>query len=187
MKKIRIVFAVLIGVMVLNVQAQMNDATAKIDGPVITFKKAVHDFGVVKEGDVVETKFEFTNTGNAPLLITKIKAGCGCTVPKDWKKTEILPGESSSFSVKFNTRNKPNRQTQKVRITSNTANSNEFVTIKAKVTPDPALQQKREERMKKWKEKRDMKKAKLEGFKKKEKMNKKTSLKPSLKDSEVKK
>ena len=88
MKKIRIVFAVLIGVMVLNVQAQMNDATAKIDGPVITFKKAVHDFGVVKEGDVVETKFEFTNTGNAPLLITKIKAGGGCTVPKDWKKTE---------------------------------------------------------------------------------------------------
>lgn len=187
MKKIRIVFALLIGIIALNVQAQMDDkSAAKIDGPEITFKKTVHDFGVIKEGDIVETIFEFKNTGKEPLLISKIKAGCGCTVPKDWKRTAILPGESSSFSVKFNTRNKPNRQNQRVRITSNTANSNEFVTLRAQVTPDPELQKKRDERMKKWKEKRDMKKTKLKDFKK-GKMDKKSSLKPSVKDSDVKK
>ncbi len=130
--------------------------------PVITFKELSYDFGNINEGDKVEHTFEFTNTGNAPLIIDKIKASCGCTVPSNWKKAPILPGEKSSFVVKFNSKNKPNHQTKRIRITSNTKNSNEYVTIRATVKPDPVLQKAREERMAKWKKEREARKAKAD-------------------------
>ena len=158
MKTIKIVLVLFISILAVNMKAQrVNDEDPIPDGPQITFKKDVHDFGTIKEGDIVETKFEFTNTGNAPLLITKIKASCGCTIPSDWKKEEIMPGETSSFTVKFNSKNKPNKQNKRIKITSNTAKNNEYATIKANVIPNPDMQKKRDERMKRWKEKRDAK------------------------------
>jgi len=189
MKTIKIVLALFISILAVNIQAQKGtEADKKADGPQITFKKNLHDFGTINEGDIVETKFEFTNTGNAPLLITKIKASCGCTIPSDWKKTEILPGENSSFSVKFNSRNKPNKQSKKIRITSNTPLSNEYATIKANVIPNPDMQKNRDERMKKWKDKRDAKmKLKASGAQKdvkatKEQLSNKSSSQPTTKE-----
>lgn len=192
MKTIKIVMALFIGVLSLSLQAQKNDESdAKADGPEITFTKPIHDFGTINEGDVVETTFEFKNTGNAPLLITKIKASCGCTLPSKWKKEAILPGESSSFVVKFNSKNKPNKQSKRIKIFSNTVRNNEFVTIKAQVIPNPDFQKNRDERMKKWKDKRDMKMKKIGDYKKekptKKQMDRKASLQPTIKDSEVKK
>lgn len=117
--------------------------------PQITFTEQVHDFGTIHEGDVVETTFEFTNTGNAPLRIQRISASCGCTVPKDWKKEDIMPGEKSTFSVKFNSRNKPNTKNKRITILSNAPGKN-FANIKANVIPDPELEKARKERMAKY-------------------------------------
>ena len=48
----------------------------------IEFKTDVIDYGTIEKGaDGVRT-FEFTNTGDAPLIITKVSSSCGCTVPK---------------------------------------------------------------------------------------------------------
>lgn len=193
MRNIKIVLTVLIAVLTLGMNAQKKDQNILnvVDGPKITFAKKVHDFGTINEGDVVETTFEFKNTGNAPLLISRIKASCGCTLPSKWKKEEILPGEASSFVVKFNSRHKPNRQSKKITVYSNTPKGTDFVTIKAQVIPDPKFQKEREERMKKWKEKRATKNAKLLKDKnnqaRKKQMNKNASLKPATKDSDVKK
>ncbi len=153
MKIIRIVLTLVISVLAVNLNAQDDKKVSLENAPVISFERSVHDYGTVNEGDVVETTFKFTNTGNIPLVITRIKSTCGCTVPKDWKKTPIQPGEKSQFSVKFNTRNKPKKQSKRVTILSNAKGSN-FVTIKANVIPDPVMQQAREERMKKYREKR---------------------------------
>lgn len=46
--------------------------------------------------------FEFTNTGNAPLVITKINSSCGCTVP-EWPKEPIAPGKTGKIQVKYDT------------------------------------------------------------------------------------
>ena len=44
--------------------------------PVIGFKETEHDFGTVKEeAGPLEYKFVFTNTGDEPLQIKKVKAG----------------------------------------------------------------------------------------------------------------
>ena len=46
----------------------------------MTFDKTVHDFGTIMDGQAQETVFSYTNTGEAPLVITEIKSTCGCTV-----------------------------------------------------------------------------------------------------------
>jgi len=45
--------------------------------------------------------FEFTNTGDAPLIITDAKSTCGCTVPS-FSREPILPGKTGKIDVKYN-------------------------------------------------------------------------------------
>jgi len=101
--------------------------------PVMTFDKTEHDFGNLKQGDIVDTKFSFKNTGEKPLVIVSIKGSCGCTIPNDWPREAIAPGDSGSFSVKFNSRGKKNLAQQTVTITANTEKGTEKVKIKAMV------------------------------------------------------
>lgn len=73
-------------------------------GPKFQFKEKdnTHDFGTLKEGAIAEYAFEFTNTGNQPILIQKAEASCGCTTP-EYPKAPILPGKSSKIMVKYDT------------------------------------------------------------------------------------
>ncbi len=53
------------------------------EGPSIQFKERMHDFGSIKEEDKTATcYFVFTNAGNAPLVIHRVIASCGCTTPE---------------------------------------------------------------------------------------------------------
>jgi hypothetical protein len=118
------------------VAAAERDATAG-DFPVISFTETEHDFGTIMNGTPVETKFVYTNTGKTPLVVSNIKSTCGCTVPSDWNRNPLAPGESSEFTVKFN--GKGANQVQKiVTLTTNTEKGSETVKIKAFVQPDPA-------------------------------------------------
>lgn len=103
--------------------------------PVMTFNKQMHDFGTIKEGDVVSTTFEFTNSGKAPLVIVSMKGSCGCTVANDWPKEPIPVGGKGSFTVKFNSKGKPNMQQKNITIVANTEKGREVVKIKANVKP----------------------------------------------------
>lgn len=76
-------------------------------------------FGEVDEGTIVNHEFAFTNTGAQPLLITKARSTCGCTVPS-YSEEPILPGESGVISVAFDTKNKYGRQRKAISITANT-------------------------------------------------------------------
>lgn len=68
----------------------------------ISFKNETVDYGeVAKGGDGVRV-FEFTNTGNEPLIISDVKSSCGCTVPKK-PKGPVAPGASSTIEVKYDT------------------------------------------------------------------------------------
>lgn len=68
----------------------------------ISFKSETVDYGeVAKGGDGVRV-FEFTNTGDEPLIITDVKSSCGCTVPKK-PKGPVAPGATSTIEVKYDT------------------------------------------------------------------------------------
>ncbi len=103
--------------------------------PVMSFDEAMYDFGTINEGDIVEHTFSFTNTGDAPLVITNAKGSCGCTVPTYPKNEQIMPGDEGEMTVKFNSNGKPNTQMKSVRITANTEKGTETIRIKAQVTP----------------------------------------------------
>ena len=69
----------------------------------IEFDKTTIDYGTITKGaDGVRT-FEFTNTGDAPLIISKVSSSCGCTVPKKPEKP-IMPGERGEIQVKYDTK-----------------------------------------------------------------------------------
>ena len=80
--------------------------------------------------------FSYTNTGEAPLVITDIKSTCGCTVPQDWSRQPLAVGESDKFTVKFNGKG-ANKTSKVINITANTSTGKESVKITAFITPDP--------------------------------------------------
>ena len=73
------------------------------EGPKIVFNAAENtiDYGTVyKNEDNGIRIFEFTNTGNAPLIISKVEPACNCT-DAIWTKTPIMPGQKGEVQVTF--------------------------------------------------------------------------------------
>ncbi len=86
--------------------------------PEITFEKTEHDFGTLVEGVTVKYAFKFTNTGNADLLLSKVKPDCGCTVA-DYPKTPIAPGEHGKIEFSFNTSNRTGLNIKRITVLTN--------------------------------------------------------------------
>jgi len=93
MKKV-ITFFVL-GLLSFGLTAQ--EKVAKIE-----FKTEVIDYGTIEKGSDGVRVFEFTNTGDAPLIISSVRSTCGCTVPKK-PEEPIMPGETGQIEVKYDT------------------------------------------------------------------------------------
>jgi hypothetical protein len=98
------------------------------------------DYGTVnKEDDNGIRVFEFTNTGDAPLIITNVQSSCGCTVPS--KPTEpIAPGMTGKIEVKYNMHTGPIRKT--ITVESNAVNVEEgrvALKIKGEVVEKPVI------------------------------------------------
>jgi hypothetical protein len=91
----KIVIIVLIAFIGLTQQA---NAQAKIE-----FKTDIIDYGEIAKGSDGLRIFEFTNTGDAPLIVSNVKSSCGCTVPSK-PEGPVAPGESSTIEVKYDTK-----------------------------------------------------------------------------------
>ncbi|MBI2259207.1 MAG: DUF1573 domain-containing protein [Flavobacteriia bacterium] len=105
-------------------------------GAKIEFEKEVHDYGNLKYGANGTCTFEFKNTGNAPLIISKATGSCGCTVPS-WPKEPIAPGAKGEITVKYDTK-RSGPIAKSVTITSNALNDpNKVIRIKGTVGPAP--------------------------------------------------
>ena len=98
---------------------------------VIKFKTEVIDYGTVVQNSDGTRIFTFTNEGDAPLLITKVKTSCGCTVPS-YSKAPIMPGDSGELEIKYNTK-KLGAFTKTVTVTSNSEGGNKILKIKGKI------------------------------------------------------
>ncbi|MGV9003763.1 DUF1573 domain-containing protein [Flavobacterium sp.] len=104
-------------------------------GPKIEFKAKDNtiDYGTVnKDDDSGMRSFEFTNTGDAPLIIIDAKSTCGCTVPS-YSKDPIAPGGKGKIDVKYNMNLGPIRKT--ITIETNAVNYDEG-RVALKITGD---------------------------------------------------
>jgi hypothetical protein len=92
------------------------------NGPKIEFKAKDNtiDYGTTsKKKDNGVRSFEFTNTGDAPLIITNVLSTCGCTVPTK-PEAPIMPGKTGKIDIKYNMAPGPIRKT--ITVESNAVN-----------------------------------------------------------------
>ncbi|WP_424366497.1 DUF1573 domain-containing protein [Maribacter sp.] len=122
MKKILLVLFV--GLLGFNLTAQ--ETAAKIE-----FKTETVDYGEIAKGSDGVRVFEFTNTGNAPLIISKVSSSCGCTIPKK-PDGPILPGKTGEIEVKYDT-NRVGPIRKAVTVISNADTPTKVLKIKGEV------------------------------------------------------
>lgn len=111
----------------LNVQKNADAPKTKV-----AFDKEVHNFGEIKQGEIVSTTFTIKNVGDNDLYVLEAHGSCGCTVPEVTKEA-IEPGESAPIHVKFDSNGKSGEVTKSVMITCNTAKIVETISIKASI------------------------------------------------------
>lgn len=98
----------------------------------LVFDTIEQDLGSIREGERVIAWFDYKNSGSSPLIIHKITAGCGCTVPS-WKEEPLAPGEKETLKVVFDSSGKRGLQNIKITVYSNAENAKEELRIKALV------------------------------------------------------
>lgn len=89
------------------------------------------DYGKIEQHADGVRVFKFTNTGNAPIVISNAKGSCGCTVPT-YPKNVILPGETGEISVKYAT-DRIGAFTKTITLTSNASEASKVLRIKGEV------------------------------------------------------
>ncbi len=101
--------------------------------PKVTFKSAEHDFGKISESvGTVTCEFTFKNTGDAPFIIQRVLASCGCTTP-DYTKEPVLPGKEGVIKVTYSTVGRPGTFNKDVTVFSNVPDSVYKLNIKGEV------------------------------------------------------
>ncbi|WP_299366539.1 DUF1573 domain-containing protein [Winogradskyella sp.] len=113
-----------------------NSAPVEIDTvgakiAIIKFETEVIDYGTIEQNSDGTKIFAFINTGDAPLLITKVKTSCGCTVPS-YSKAPILPGESGELEIKYDTK-RLGAFTKTITVMSNAEGGNKILKIKGNI------------------------------------------------------
>lgn len=96
-----------------------------VNGAKIVFAKVEHNYGTIKKGGDGKCQFEFENTGNEPLILSNVRASCGCTTPS-YTKEPIMPGKKGTIDVTYNT-NTVGGFTKTVTVTSNAVDNPRIV------------------------------------------------------------
>ncbi len=115
--------------------AETENATEPNEAaPKITFEKVVHNFGGIGPGSRNACEFKFTNTGDGLLKVNrKIKATCGCTVPR-LSKEEYAPGESGVVKVTYRAGSRTGSTRKSLYVHSNDKNNPKVkLVIRAKI------------------------------------------------------
>lgn len=100
---------------------------------VISSEQATHDFGEIKEADgKIAHTFTISNTGDAPLVITRVIASCGCTTP-EWTKEPIAAGKTGSITITFDPANRPGPFAKTISVYSNGKTGSFILTIRGEV------------------------------------------------------
>ncbi|WP_099464289.1 MULTISPECIES: DUF1573 domain-containing protein [Parabacteroides] len=108
------------------------------NNPIISADELTYNFGTIAEAEGLASHiFTIKNTGNSPLVITRITASCGCTQP-EWTKEPIAPGKTGEVKVTYNPKGRPGPFYKTISIFSNGKKGSYSLAIKGNVTPKPS-------------------------------------------------
>ena len=117
---------------IVSAQDKAVQKAVPANGPKIEFTEMVHNYGTIAKKSDGNCVFQFTNKGNEPLILSNVRASCGCTVPT-WSKDPIMPGQQGEIKVRYNTNNVGGFN-KSITVTSNAVDSPRVVLrIKGKV------------------------------------------------------
>ena len=106
--------------------------TLTVSAQEFKFETETINYGKIAVGSEGTRVFEFTNVGDAPLIIEDIKSTCGCTVPKK-PEAPIMPGQKGEISVSYDTK-KPGGFSKAITVISNAKKARKMLKIKGFIT-----------------------------------------------------
>ena len=98
---------------------------------VFKFQSDVLDYGTIKQNSDGNRSFTFKNTGNSPIIISKVKGSCGCTVATK-PNQPIMPGETAKIGVKYDTK-RVGAFSKSITVSSNASETAKIIRIKGVV------------------------------------------------------
>lgn len=108
----------------LNDGHDHSDGTPEVDQANLTsiewLDTKERDMGKITDGQKLEVSFRFKNTGTKPLVISKVWAQCGCTVPET-PKEPFAPGQTGVIKASFDSQGRGGSlNTKEVYVNANT-------------------------------------------------------------------
>ncbi|MEO0649734.1 MAG: DUF1573 domain-containing protein, partial [Planctomycetota bacterium] len=122
-------------------------ATLPPGGAIKIVNGDAHDFGALVQGAVVEHDFVIESAGEQALIISSIRASCGCTVATSERIAadgsvapyaygeEVAPGEQLRITARLNTDGKKNNTQSSLTVISNDPAGSTQLRLSAQVTP----------------------------------------------------
>ncbi len=99
-------------------------------------KKEIHLKDLKADNVPTTVIFTFKNTGDQPLIITRISPVSNLLGVK-WDKTPVLPGTSSAITVFFSSNQMPENFNYSILVYSNAQNNKEELNLKANIIDNP--------------------------------------------------
>lgn len=78
-------------------------ATENPDAPIIFFEETLFDYGTIEQNSDGNHNFIYKNIGKEPLIFSKVRSSCGCTIP-EWSREPLLSQQQDTIKVKYDTR-----------------------------------------------------------------------------------
>lgn len=133
LKRYIFLFSILGVLFVPNMFAQKRK-TEVVEQPRLVFDTTEYYFGKIPErGKKVSYDYEFTNTGDAPLVITRSIVSCKC-MNVNFSRKPILPGEKGLITVTYNPRKQQGMFYKAIQIFSNAPEGVHIIIAKGMVT-----------------------------------------------------
>ena len=97
------------------------------------FSSCEHNFGKIPErGGKVSHTFHYTNTGDKPLVITRITTTCKCT-DYSYSKKPVAPGKTGTITISYDPKKQQGVFYKVIQVHDNTPDQRQVVTIRGEV------------------------------------------------------
>lgn len=111
------------------------------DAPIIFLEETLFDYGTIEQNGDGMHFFIYKNTGKEPLIFSKVRSSCGCTIP-EWSREPLLSQQQDTIKVKYDTR-RLGRFSKTVSIFSNAKKPMVVVRIQGEVVAKAATEPKK--------------------------------------------
>ncbi len=100
----------------INDQSSFQSISKTVDAEIEWQSESI-SLGDISKGVPVDIKFQFTNVGKTPVIVSDVKAGCGCT-SVDFPEQAIAPGKTSFVTAIYNAKT-PGKFKKSISVSSN--------------------------------------------------------------------